>query len=145
VWQTDIDIPTDAKSIVLQHRVAFHETDAMGVVHHSNYLKFMEEARVAWMDEHERPYTEYIKAGRHFTVTRVESEYRQSSHFHEMLQIKTAMRWARGASVLFIYEIKRDDDLIVCAQTEHVMIDDQGRPRRIPKEWLASLKQITIE
>ena len=29
----------------------YHETDQMGFIHHSNYVKWMEEARVAFMDE----------------------------------------------------------------------------------------------
>jgi acyl-CoA thioester hydrolase len=36
----------------VQHRVPFYETDAMGVVHHANYVKYLELARIAWLDEH---------------------------------------------------------------------------------------------
>ena len=35
-----------------RHRVPFYETDAMGLVHHSNYVRFLELARIRWMDEH---------------------------------------------------------------------------------------------
>ena len=35
----------------IMHRVPFFETDAMGIVHHANYVRYLELARVAWMDE----------------------------------------------------------------------------------------------
>ena len=38
----------------------FYETDAMGVVHHSNFVRYLELARVAWLDAHDRPYVEYV-------------------------------------------------------------------------------------
>ena len=34
-----------------ERKAYYHETDQMGIIHHSNYLKWMEEARIALMDE----------------------------------------------------------------------------------------------
>ena len=45
-----MSIPPSATTITYAHRVGFHETDAMGIVHHSNYLKFCEDARVVWLE-----------------------------------------------------------------------------------------------
>ena len=44
----------NAKAI-LHHRVQFFETDAMGIVHHANYVRYLEMARIEWMDLHDRP------------------------------------------------------------------------------------------
>ena len=41
-----------ATTISFDHRVGFHDTDAMGIVHHANYLKFCENARVIWLETH---------------------------------------------------------------------------------------------
>ena len=46
--------PPGAALTCVQHVVAFYETDAMGVVHHSNYLRFLEHARVQFLAEHDR-------------------------------------------------------------------------------------------
>ena len=46
---------------VYKHRVQYYETDEMGIVHHSNYLRFCEEARVAWA--HDRGIMDYQKKG----------------------------------------------------------------------------------
>ena len=34
------------------HKVKYYECDRMGVTHHSNYIRFMEEARIDWLDRH---------------------------------------------------------------------------------------------
>ena len=56
-------------TVALDIPVRFAETDAMGVVHHSNYIVWFEAARVAWMDAAGMPYTEVAAGGNHFAVT----------------------------------------------------------------------------
>jgi len=122
-----------------RHRVAFYETDAMGIVHHSNYVRFLEEARVVWMDEHDRPYREYAAEGLHFATTSVELRYLRTSAFDDVLAITTWLEWVRGASLRMAYEIHRGGDLVARGATEHAMVDLSGRVRRIPPERRAVL------
>ncbi len=119
---------------VLRHRVAFYETDAMGIVHHANYVRFLELARVAWMDEHDRPYRAYVAEGLHFATTRIELDYLRSAAFDDVIEIATWMEWVRGASLSMGYEVRRDEALLCVGSTVHAMVDVDGRPRRIPRE-----------
>lgn len=119
---------------VLVHRVDFHETDAMGIVHHANYLKFFEDARVVWLDEHDLGYLHYMALGLHFAVTHVEVNYKQSARFDDRLVVTTRMDWVGGASLRMSYRIKRDDELLVTGATEHAAVNGEGRVRRIPRE-----------
>jgi acyl-CoA thioester hydrolase len=128
-----------------RHRVSFYETDAMGVVHHSNYLRFFEDARVAWLEQYDRIYTEYMAIGRNFAVTRVDIAYHRSSRFHDELEITAALQWVRGASACFVYEIRSGSALVVSGTTEHALVDAHGRPRRIPKEWREHLLSVSAE
>lgn len=137
--------PSEAFITTIRHQVAFHETDAMGIVHHSKYLLFFEEARVAWLNEHDRPYTDYIEIGRNFAVTRVEVRYHFSSYFNQQLDIVTALQWVRGASAQFIYQINCEDRLLISGSTEHALVDNSGRPRRIPQKWRFHLLSKAIE
>ena len=41
-----------------RRRVNYYETDRMGVVHHSNYLRLIEEARLAWIEQHVMRYSQ---------------------------------------------------------------------------------------
>ena len=45
--------PAGATTSTVRHRVPFYETDAMAIVHHANYVRYFELARVVWLDEHD--------------------------------------------------------------------------------------------
>ncbi|MFO0689006.1 MAG: thioesterase family protein [Myxococcota bacterium] len=116
----------------MTHRVGFHETDAMGIVHHANYLHHFERARVAWLEAHDQPYTAWIAADRHFAVTRVELDYRRPARFDDRIEIATWLEGVGGASLSMGYVIRRGDEILVTGRTEHASVDGQGRVRRLP-------------
>ncbi len=136
----DDPTPGAAPTATIRHRVAFYETDAMGIVHHSNYLRFFENARVEWLDRHDQPYIAYADAGLHFAVTHVEVDYRRSARFDDTIEITTWVEWARGASLRMAYRIEREGELLVVGATEHASVDDEGRVRRIPLERRRNLQ-----
>ncbi|MBW2274492.1 MAG: acyl-CoA thioesterase [Deltaproteobacteria bacterium] len=127
------DPPRGARISIVSHKVTFYETDAMGVVHHSNYLRFFEEARTRWLEDHDQPYSEYIAQDLHFAVTEAKASYHRSATFADLLEITVWMEWVRGASLRMAYRIERDGELIVSGYTEHASINSKGRLRRIPK------------
>jgi acyl-CoA thioester hydrolase len=126
--------PAGATTVTISHRVGFHETDAMGIVHHANYLRFCENARVVWLETHDKSYPEWIEMGLHFAVTRVELDYRTASRFDDRLEVTTWLEWVRGASLAMAYTILCGDALILSGRTEHASVNDEGRVRRISKE-----------
>lgn len=128
-----------------RHRVPFFETDAMGIVHHANYVRYLELARIAWMDEHDRPYREYIAEGLHFSTTRVDLSYVRSASFDDVLDVSTWIRWVGGASLCMAYEIDRGSDRVAEGITEHAMVDGNGKPRRIPAERRERLSALAHE
>ena len=128
------EMPAAAARSTLLHRVAFYETDAMGIVHHANYVRFLELARVVWMDEHDRPYREYAAEGLHFATTAIELRYHRSAGFDDILAVTTWVEWVRRASLRMAYEIRRGEELVASGATEHAMVDLDGRPCGIPPE-----------
>lgn len=129
----------DCPTITIPHRVGFHETDAMGIVHHANYLRFCENARVVWLETHDRPYGEYMDLGLHFAVTGVELQYRQACRFDDRLSVTTWLEWVRGASLAMGYRIEREGALVLTGRTEHAAVNGEGRVRRLPKDDRARL------
>jgi len=67
--------PAGVRTSALRYRVPFYDTDAMRVVHHARYVHYLELARIVFLDEHDRPYREYVAEGLHYAVTRVEVLY----------------------------------------------------------------------
>lgn len=120
----------------------FYETDAMGVVHHSNFVRYLELARVAWLAEHDQPYTAYVEQGMHFATTHVEVDYLQSVRFDDTVQIDTWADWVRGASLRMLYRLRVGDTLVATAATEHASVDTSGRVRRIPLERRKALRAL---
>jgi acyl-CoA thioester hydrolase len=122
--------------------VPFYETDAMGVVHHSNAVRHLELARILWMDEHDLPYREYVAMGLHFATTRVEVEYRGPVRFDDELRVTVWCEWVRGASLRMAYALRVGETLVGVASTEHAAVDSEGRVRRIPVERRAALRKL---
>ena len=117
----------------LPQRIGFHQTDGMRIVHHAQYVNLLENARVAWLEEHDEPYTHYLANGLHFAVTRVDVRYRRAARFDDRLDVRVWVEWVRGASLGIAYAVLREGEVIATARTEHAMVDDDGRPVRIPR------------
>lgn len=117
----------------------------MGIVHHSNYVRYLELARIRWLDEHHRPYRELVAAGGHFATTRVELDYRLPARFDDEIDVVVWLVWVRGASLGMAYRIEGAAGLLSIAATEHAMVDEVGRVRRIPREDRQALARLAAE
>lgn len=129
----------------LRHRVPFYETDAMGIVHHANYVRHLELARIRWLDEHHRPYRDIMSADRHFATTHVEIDYRRPARFDDTLEVVVWLEWVRAASLRMAYRVEIAGELVASAATEHAMVDGRGRVRRIPPEDREALTRLARE
>ena len=137
--------PQGATTAAIRHRVGFYETDAMGIVHHANYLHFCENARVAWLETHDKAYSDWIATGLHFAVTHAQLDYHKPARFDDRLEITTWLLWVRGASLAMGYTIECEDELLVSGHTEHAAVNDAGRVRRIPSEDRKRLGERAID
>ncbi len=118
----------------IQHRVPFYETDAMGIVHHSNYVRYLELARIRWLDEHDQPYRDYVAQGFHYATTHVAVDYHRATGYDDVLEIEVWLEELRGASLRMAYRLRCREKLVATAVTEHALINEHGRVRRIPAD-----------
>ena len=127
-------------------RVRYGETDQMGVVHHANYLLYMEEARTMWMAELGCPYGELEQRGIGLPVRRTEMRYRSAARYEDELEVEVAIGRLGGASVDFVYTIRRVADGEVCI-TGHVdlacveLTAHPRKPRMLPPELREMLER----
>ncbi len=138
-------IPRGAAYSTLRHRVAFFETDAMAIVHHANYIRYLELARILFMDEHDAPYKTYVDRDLHFATTKLEVRYLRSAAFDDRLEVWIWLDRVGRASVRMCYEVRRGDVLLASATTDHAMVDGTGRVRGIPKERREGLGKLTAK
>lgn len=126
--------PPGAKVATLEYRVPFFDTDAMGIVHHANYVRYLELSRVAFLETFDQPYQRYVEQGMHVAVVRVETRYHRSLRFDDRVQISCWLDWIKSVSLGFRYVLRCDDQLIMTASTDHAVVDLQGRLHPMPKE-----------
>lgn len=114
------------------HRIQFYETDLMGIVHHSNYLRFCEEARVEWA--HHRGLIDYQKpdSASHFAVLETRVKHLAPARFGDELTIELQCR-REGNRIQFQYKLKNAATLIALVETQHVPLKDL-RAIKMPRE-----------
>ncbi|MCQ2414189.1 MAG: acyl-CoA thioesterase [Clostridia bacterium] len=71
-----------------RRKINYYETDKMGITHHSNYIRFMEEARIDYLEQIGGGFEKWEKDGIFSPVIGVESDYRQPTTFGDELRIE---------------------------------------------------------
>lgn len=134
--------PSTSNSINLT--VRFAETDAMGIVHHSNHLIWFEAARVAWLDALAMPYAQMAAAGHHFAVIDVHVRYRSAARFGDIVQVTAWLDELRSRQLAFSYQITRlgEPEILVEGRTEHVCVDLAGKTTSIPPDMMQRLESV---
>ncbi|MBR6028834.1 MAG: acyl-CoA thioesterase [Clostridia bacterium] len=126
------------------HRVQYYETDMMGITHHANYIRWMEEARIDWMDRLGFPYAEMEKRGIFSPVRSVQCAYRRSTTFGDLVAVNVSVRSFNGVVMVIGYDMRRADtgETLCEAQSEHVFLNREGRFVRLKREWPAFCEAI---
>ena len=119
-------------------RVRFAETDAMGIVHHSRYLPYLEEARVAYLRAIGHPYMDWRDQGLDSAVLEAYVRYRSPLRFDDEIDVHLLLATATRATFQMAYLITVGDAVASTAVTVHGMVTSEGRPTRLP-EWLIAL------
>lgn len=111
------------------HKVHYYETDRMGIVHHSNYIRWIEEARTEYTRLRGIDYAEMEAQGVLMPVINVNCSYKQSATFGDVVKIETSLRFFNGVRAVFSYAIYLKDKahLIASAESKHCFIDKQTR------------------
>lgn len=122
-----------------EHRTQYYETDQMGIIHHSNYIRWFEEARVDYMEQLGVPYHIMEEAGVSIPVLSVSCEYKTMTRFGESVAILTKVVGYNGIRMSLEYEVKdKDTQIIRCSgKSDHCFLDKAGRPISIKKHYVS--------
>ena len=114
-------------------KVQYYETDMMGIAHHANYIHWMEEARIDFMEQLGYPYADMEQSGIYSPVRSLACDYRKPCTFNDELTISVSIASFNGARLILQYEIKKEDELICEARSEHAFVDKAGTVIRLPR------------
>ena len=119
------------------HQIQYYETDQMKVVHHSNYIRWMEEARVDLLSQIGCSYHSMEEAGVMSPVLEVSCQYRHSMTFGQTALIHTWLESYNGIRMTIGYQIRSLDGGQLCAQgsSSHCFLDRSGHPLSLKRSY----------
>lgn len=131
---------------VYNRKINYYETDKMAIVHHSNYIRFFEEARLDMMDQFDLNYRKMEDMGIIIPVMSVDCKYIVPLCFDDEVQIHTKIVKFDGIKMEIAYEIYRDDVLCTTGHSGHCFLDKDMKPfrmKRLYPDLYNKLKSLT--
>lgn len=118
------------------HTVQYYETDKMGITHHSNYIRWMEEARVDYLSQISWDYAKLENMGIISPVLNVTCDYKKTTTFSDQVSISVSIKEFKGVKLHLAYEMKDKDGNVVCLGTSsHAFLNTEGKPIRMKQEY----------
>ena len=118
------------------HSINYYETDRMGITHHSNYIRFMEEARIDFLKQLGWDYAKLEELGVVSPVTKVECQYKVPTTFGDELRITVLVKECSGIRIQFLYKMVNQRGVLVCnATSEHCFVNADGKIVRVDREF----------
>ena len=110
---------------VWERKINYYETDRMGIVHHSNYIRYLEEARCYWLANYDMPYSAFENQGIDIPVLSVYCEYKHHVTFDDILQIKVYIKEYNSVRLTIGYDVrdKKTGKIVILAETKHCFTD----------------------
>ncbi len=125
--------------MIYSRRVHFYETDAQGVVHHSNYFRYFEEARDKFFRERGYPYSKLREAGYEVVLLEARCSFKKPLLFDELFNIHIKLSELNRYKFSFEYEVFVEEELKAVAYTAHCVIKE-GKIVSIPRDLLHELQ-----
>lgn len=116
----------------------YYETDQMGVIHHSNYIRWFEEARTDLMSQMGIGYAQMEKQGIVSPVLSVTCEYKSMTRYGETVVILPVLTFYNGIKMTIQYSVtdKETGELRCVGETRHCFLGRDGKPVSLKKAYL---------
>ncbi|MCA9009563.1 MAG: acyl-CoA thioesterase [Planctomycetaceae bacterium] len=117
-----------------QIRVRYSETDAMGFLHHSNYLCYFEIGRTELFRAQGGNYRRMEELGLYFVVARMQVRYRRPARYDDLLTLKTEISRLTPAKLEHHYCLLRESEILAEADSILACVNRAGEVQRIPED-----------
>lgn len=116
-------------------RVIYADTDAMGIVYHTNYIRWFEMGRNEFMRQLGIAYSQLEGLGLNLPLTKVFCQFHAPAKYDQQIIIETKFDYIKRASIRFNSKIwdEQKTKLLVEGYTIHACTNNEGKIRRIPK------------
>ena len=125
----------NSKEYVYKRKINYYETDRMGVVHHSNYIRFLEEARCYFMDIWGIPFYKLEEVNLTIPVLGVNCSYKKHVTFNDTLLIKVFVKDFNGVRLNIAYNVinEKTGEEVIKAETKHCFTSRDLKPVNLKK------------
>lgn len=121
--------------MIYERKINYYETDSMKIVHHSNYIRFMEESRTYSLNKIGLPYSKMEEEGILIPVLAVNCQYKHPARYEDTILIDVKIKEYTGVKIIMEYEITNKDtgELILIGETKHCFTDVNLKPISLKK------------
>lgn len=118
-----------------EHKAQYYETDQMGIIHHSNYIRWFESARIDFMDQIGVNYRSMEAEGIVSPVLAVSCEYKSMVHFDDVVIIEPCIRAYNGIKLCIAYTVrdKETNQVRTTGESRHCFLNREGKPVSLKK------------
>ena len=122
-------------SFEYERKINYYETDKMGVVHHSNYIRYLEETRCEWLESLGMPFQDFEKQGITIPVLGVNISYKKHVTFADTIIIKPFIKEYSGVRMTVEYDVtdKETGDVVITGETKHCFTNKELKPINLKK------------
>ena len=120
-----------------RRRVHYHETDKMGITHHANYIKWMEEARIAFLDTIGYGYARLEQDGLISPVVEVKCRYKRPTTFDDTVLVQVWVEEFKGVRLTIGYRMTNaaTGEVVLTGRTLHCFTNAEGRPVMLRRQF----------
>ncbi|MFM7470900.1 MAG: acyl-CoA thioesterase [Nodosilinea sp.] len=119
-----------------------HHTDYAGIVWHGTYIAWMEEARIAYLQERGMNFADWVRAGVDLPVVDLCLRYRQSLTLGQQALVRTRLEPFRGVRLVWHYDIQRVDTGITCLEGRVTLATVDLNSRRVLRRLPDGLQKV---
>lgn len=117
------------------HKVHYYETDKMGITHHSNYIRWMEEARIDFFEKLDLGYDKMEEQGMMSPVLSVNGNYKKTTTFADIINIEVKIAEFNGVKLKLSYTMTNVDGAVVfTGESSHCFLNESGYPVKLKKD-----------
>lgn len=125
-------------------KINYYETDRMGVTHHSNYIRFMEEARIYFLEQINWSYARLEEEGFSSPTINVSCDYKKTTTFADVIEIEVIVKTISAAKMILGYKMTKDGEVVCTGESSHCFFGKDGNlliiKKSMPEFW-AALKE----
>ncbi len=120
-----------------KRQAMYYETDQMAIIHHSNYVRWFEEARINYLDQIDLKYSQLEEIGIMIPVLSVSLDFKSSVRFNDSVLITSAITFFNGVKMNIQYKIidEATGELRTTGESKHCFVDKSFKPIHMKRDY----------